>query len=112
MNRPWYSLLNLADIWKNDDIPFAPAAKNARLPGPPYNRRDLIVGRIKMLSRYVEDHEREDFDEDLWWIVDEMSDVQNEDDFDMIWDAFYDWADSHRVWVELWNPERTRLVSR
>ena len=108
--QPWKHLLNVADIWNADDMAFCPTSKEARQIGPPYNRRDLIVARIKMLDQYIDDHGHPDFDEDLWWIVDEMSDVLTEDDFDVVWSGFYDWADVHRVWVELWNPNSTSIL--
>ena len=95
---------------KNDAIPDLPP--RYRVPfGPPYNRRDLIVGRIKMLDLYVEDYDDDNFDEGLWWIVDEMADVVDEDHFDLCWSVFYDWADAERVWVELWNADKTALLS-
>lgn len=84
--RPWNHKLRLADIWDDDDLPFI-------------TKRDAIVARIKKLPMYDDEGA---IDSDLWWIVDELSDVIDEEDFDVVWDAFYDWADDQRVWVELW----------
>ena len=85
-SRPWQGLVNVADLWKDDEMPFD-------------NKRDLIVGRIKSLPQYVEDQESDEFDEALWLIVDEMSGVEEEDEFDYVWDSFYDWCDAERIWV-------------
>ena len=38
-------------------------------------------------------------DEDLADIIDELGDIADVQHFDMVWDAFYDWADACRVWV-------------
>jgi hypothetical protein len=85
--RPWKHKLLLADVWNDDDLSLI-------------EKRDVIVARIKKLPMY---DDTGDDDSDLWWIVDELSDVTNEEDFDVVWDGFYDWADTERVWVELWS---------
>jgi len=86
--RGWKCKLRIADLWNNDDLPFT-------------EKRDRIVARIKRLPMY--DPEGGD-QEELWWIVDELGDVEDADEFDTVWDAFYDWADAERVWVEIWAP--------
>lgn len=80
INR-WDHRLNLADVFHNDDLTFEA-------------KRDEIVHRIKAARFYRDD------DWTLWSVVDELADTTDTDDFDNVWDAFYDWADAHRVWVE------------
>lgn len=94
--RPWNHSLELYDVWKDEDRSFE-------------ERRDVIVERIKAMPLYVEDHEHEDFDDELWWIVDEMGDTDTEDYFNICWDAFYDWADDMRVWVNIHSPAKERV---
>lgn len=77
----WAHTLRVADVWRNEDMPF-PA------------RRDEIVRRIKASRFWDAD------DYDLEGIV---SDLQNAEDvrgFDAAWEEFYYWADDQRVWVE------------
>lgn len=93
MNRGWKTYLKIADIWNDEDASLE-------------QKRDVIVERIKELPQYVEDNDADNFDEELWWIVDELSDVDDEEWFNNVWDAFYDWCDSERVWVEIFSVER------
>ena len=57
-------------------------------------RRDMIVTILKGLPMY------DDIDGDLYWIVDELSDTDHEDEFDTVWDGLYDWADDNDVWID------------
>jgi hypothetical protein len=82
----WKHRLRIADLWNDDDLPFT-------------ERRDGIVARIKRLPMYDPEGEEQD---ELWWLVDELGDVEDEDEFNVVWSAFYDWADVERVWVEIW----------
>lgn len=80
----WKHKLELSDLFHNEQFSFE-------------QRRDAIVERIKAQPWYAP-AERGD-DDELWWIIDELADTDNADYFDKVWDAFYDWADSVRVWV-------------
>lgn len=90
----WRCKLRIADLWTNDDLSFT-------------EKRDGIVARIRRLPMY--DPEGGD-QEELWWIIDELCDAGNADEFDSVWDAFYDWADTERVWVEIWAPDNGSSV--
>ena len=80
MNR-WAHKLQLGDVFRNEGMAFE-------------QQRDAIVGRIKRARFYSED------DHELAEIVAELTDVENVDEFDWVWDRFYDWADANRVWVD------------
>lgn len=84
MPRPWNHHLYIGEVWNNEELGFI-------------EQRDQIVARIKLLPHYSDE---DDGDGELWWIVDELADTKNEDEFDSVWDAFYDWADDNRVWVD------------
>jgi hypothetical protein len=79
--QPWLHTLTLTDVFHNDDLTLE-------------EKRDAIVRRIKAAPWYSED------DDDLYWLVDELADVDTDSYFDAVFNAFYDWADDHRVWVE------------
>lgn len=83
--RGWKHHIDLHDIWQDETPDFKA-------------RRDAIVTRIKASTAWDEDDER------LVLLVDELGDCDHEDEFDWVWDEFYDWADEKRVWVELWTP--------
>lgn len=80
LNR-WTHRLHLGDVFHNDDMTFEA-------------RRGAIVRRIKAARFYSDDNWT------LWSVVDELADTTDPEDFDNVWDAFYDWADSNRVWVD------------
>lgn len=77
----WDHTLKLKDIFHNDELPFE-------------KKRDEIVRRIKSSKFYDKDNY------DLWNVVDDLSRAKNVAEFDQDWDAFYDYADSARIWVE------------
>lgn len=77
----WQSVLQLKDVFHDEDRTFI-------------ERRDLIVTRIKAQDWYDED------DMDLEWVVEELAAAPTEEEFDAYWNDFYDWADTHLVWVE------------
>lgn len=84
--RNWQHTVNVTAPFRSD-LPFG-------------MRRDMIVSIIKGLPQYVDDPSSGEGDEDLWYIVDELADTRDEDEFDTVWDGFYDWCDDHDVWVE------------
>jgi hypothetical protein len=81
----WRHTLELTDVWSEEMDLTA--------------KRDVIVERITKLPPYRQDIVLQD-------IVDDLRLVETEDDFNDVWDYFYDWADSKRVWVNLWAPAR------
>ena len=97
--RPWKRLMNVAAFLNHDVNPEMTFTE----------RRDGVVATIKRLPQYKAEEEDQDDDGELWWIVDEMGDVQNEEEFDLVWDAFYDWADDERIWVETRAVNKTSL---
>jgi hypothetical protein len=78
----WNHKLQLGDVFHNEALTIE-------------QKRNEIVHRIKVSNFYDEENDGE-----LWEIVDELSGVQDVDEFDAVWDRFYDWADYARVWVE------------
>lgn len=77
----WKHTLYLKDVFHDDDMTLE-------------QRRDAIVARIKAAPFW---HGGE---WELADIVDELADVDTPSYFDAVWNAFYDWADANRVWVE------------
>ncbi len=84
INR-WKHRLNLGDVFHDESRTFE-------------QRRDEIVRRIKAARWYDEN------DNTLWYIVDQLADTEDPDDFDDPWSDFYDWADAERVWVDTTRP--------
>ena len=80
--RRWEHIVNVTGPFHND-LSFK-------------EKRDMIVAVFKGLPHYDED----DCDSDLWWILDELADTRDEDEFDTVWDGLYDWCDSNSVWIE------------
>jgi hypothetical protein len=86
----WQHKLQLGDVFHNDALTIA-------------QKRDEIVHRIKVSNFYDEDHDGELVD-----IIDELSGIETVDEFDWVWDRFYDWADFNRVWVETFSSAVSR----
>lgn len=83
MNR-WKHRVALGDVFHNDDMPLP-------------EKGGVIAQRIKAASFYSDE------DYDLVNMIEELEDAARDDDehyFDLVWSAFYDWADANRVWVE------------
>lgn len=80
MTNRWAFTLKLDDVFHSEAIGFG-------------NKRDIIVKRIRE-ARWFDPE-----DMYLTEIVDELSLVDDVDEFDRVWDDFYDWADFNRVWV-------------
>lgn len=81
----WLGKLNVADLWKRgEDAPDS---------GPEFEEfRDSIVARIRAHSWHRDS-------EGVQEIVEELAEVENVREFDLVWDALYDQADSDRVWI-------------
>lgn len=80
----WRHTLDIKAVW-NDDAMGLPEKGKA------------IAERIKAAPFYPGADGG-----DLEQIVEELEDAAAEDNyqwFDMVWAAFYDWADAERVWV-------------
>lgn len=78
----WAHRLDIGDIWNDEAIPAD-------------ERRRLIVARIKNASWY----KAEDEFSELHYIVDNLADDLDQDEWNGWWDEFYDWCDVNRVWV-------------
>jgi hypothetical protein len=84
----WLHKLNVSDVFDNDGMSIT-------------EKRDVIVARIKASSWFKKFAEDEDDGLDLTDIIDTLSDVTTVADFDEVWAAFYDWADTgHRLWID------------
>lgn len=80
----WRHRLEIGDVWDNDDMPLPEKGK-------------IIIDRVKASEFWPGDD-----GDDLEQIIEELGDAAEEDDvdwFDLVWSAFYDWADANRVWV-------------
>lgn len=76
----WHSSIDLGYVFHDNDLSFT-------------ERRDTIVQRISTASFYDAD------DLQLADIVYELSQAEDAEEFDFLWDEFYDWADVNGVWV-------------
>jgi hypothetical protein len=84
VNR-WKHTLDVKDLWDDDEMGLPEKGK-------------AIAGRIRAMPFWGKDDGG-----DLEQIVEELEDAAEADDerwFDLVWDAFYDWADAERVWVK------------
>ena len=93
MGAQWKNRLNLGDIFQDDDMPLE-------------EKRDVIVARIKASGWYRREIKRDDCC-DLFYIVDELADVDSDDYFNVVWNALYDWCDvDKRVWLDVWSKPK------
>lgn len=76
MSARWQQKLDVSDVFRAD-MPFE-------------QRRDFMVDRVRMLAL---------FDMELQEIADWLAESTTVDEWDVSWDASYDWADANRVWV-------------
>ena len=77
----WQHKIRLADVFHDEDRTFL-------------ERRDAIVLRCKTQLRRIYSES-----EDLQYLLEELSETEDEDQFDEIWNDFYDWCDDNQVWV-------------
>lgn len=75
----WLLTIDLRDAWSNDNF---------------FQARDLIVHKIRA-TRWPLINSEIDF------LLDELSEVANTDEFDVLWNQMYDYADIDRVWIRL-----------
>lgn len=83
VNR-WKYKLRVGDVFHDDEKSLA-------------EKGQVIAARIKAAPFWEGNRD------ELEPLVDELVDAADAEDehwFDLVWDAFYDWADAERVWVE------------
>lgn len=80
----WRYHVTIGHKFLDDNLPFA-------------ERRDALVADLKASKWYRRQEEREE--SELWQLIDELSDVEDEDTFDYTWDQIYDLADYERAWI-------------
>lgn len=93
MNK-WLYHLKIGDIWE--------ATKDNEI--SVYRFVELFLKRLKQKSFYKKfieelDLELEDIISDFEFFVEQKN--EDKDEFDEIWDRFYDWADGIRLWVDI-----------
>lgn len=85
----WNRTLDLSDVFRAD-ISFP-------------EKRDIMVRRIRALAPESPTVQR---------LADQLATAQDGDEWDGPWDAFYDWADVNRVWIQTWpKPSTAAAVS-
>ncbi len=97
----WKAELDVMDVWREVSVlaEDGDGSDNAA----PFMLR--VVERLKGLaqSRFLQTEEGEDDLRELEQIIEcmesEASERMSFDEFDSLWDEFYDWADRARVWV-------------
>ncbi len=89
----WKYKLNLKEDWQKAERKEITAKELA----------DIIVDKIINSNFYCDAKEKYNHqDYELEDIIDELKGMGADDsfdDFDVIWDQFYDWADENKVWV-------------
>lgn len=80
----WRFKFDVSDVFHNDALTVAEKSKT-------------IAERLRKVRWFdlADDTDRED----LLDYADAISCMDNADDFDHVWNAFYDWCDLNRVWV-------------
>lgn len=61
--------------------------------------RDGFVATLKAQFFWAENPPGDARGSSYWYVVDEMADARNEDEFDAALNGLYDWGDDYRVWV-------------
>lgn len=90
---PWSGSFSVADIFHDDDMPMV-------------DKITEVVRRIKAAPFFdTEDDELVEIVEEMEWIAEGANQRSSydelADEFDCVWDGFYDWCDLNgRVWVE------------
>ena len=75
----WRRHLDISDVFHSEEIPFA-------------QKLQVIVARLRSLT--VEDSL-------LKGIIDNLAESTDVEEFDVHWDALYDWADQgKRLWIQ------------
>jgi hypothetical protein len=90
----WIATLHIKDIWK--------ASKNNEL--SVIDLAHSIATRLKLLKPTLEKIKNNFIDlEDLDFLIDDLEMFNREDknEFDLLWNFIYDWADRNRIWIEI-----------
>lgn len=76
----WFHKLDLTDVFHNDDLTFE-------------QKRNEIAHRIRTSRFFAADELY------LTEIYQRIEDAEDTDEFDDVWEEFYDYADRERIWV-------------
>lgn len=93
--RQWQYKWNIGDLWKQGEDRSLPA----------YEFADKLLKLMEMSDwrkAHRDDPELEEIIGDFKLFV--LNKNEEYDDFDELWDMFYDWADGASVWVNIWRP--------
>ena len=83
----WFHTLNIKEEWhqaKNNEITVQQLS-------------EIIVKKLKKIK--IDSFEKDDLIMEFIEFSEDKS--LDKDDFDDLWNEFYDWADSNRVWVKI-----------
>lgn len=84
----WKYKLDLKEDWQRADRKEITAKELA----------DIVIDKITSSAFYSEQ------DDELQYIIEEFQGLganDSFDDFDVVWDQFYNWADDNRVWIAI-----------
>ena len=97
----WSLEIDLYDVWKSEDIPVPEQIRIVyeRLVGSEWMDITNAPFTLGLLLQDFNDLISQ-FDEE------ELDEFELVDNFDDLWDAFYDLADSDRVWINTQFPPR------
>lgn len=89
MSRMWEYRLDVGDVFYHGDDDY------------------LLNKGMHDVAERVERYQNAYFpvDDEFEDIADELVDAASAEDiewFNAVWDALYDWADAHRVWIKTW----------
>lgn len=79
IRNPWQKTIDLVDVWNSTELSFA-------------EKRDIVVERVRKSGWPNENSV-------LSGLLDQMTDLDDVQEFDFLWDQVYDEADWDRVWI-------------
>jgi len=85
----WAHTMNVADDFNADEGDFDQLVKN----------RDALVSRFKndgWCKQFLQNPSH-----GLGWLVFQLSETEDFDEFNEVWDDIYDWADVNRLWLQV-----------
>lgn len=84
----WKHKLDVSDVFHNDEMTLI-------------EKRDAVVARLKV-GPWVPTEDEDPSDEFIL-LIEELAEVEDEQSFNEVWAAVYDWADEgHRLWLNVW----------